>query len=256
VRSRAPKRSPRVRLRVAPVYRSALGVYRARFGRVVGTAAIVLVPVAAVQVVATDLSRQGRTPGTPTQLLLVVISLTVSGVETFAGTFYAGVLDRTVGATRGEYPDGTVRTVFRQLPYRRLIGADLLYWALVVVGSLALLIPGLIVLTLFSIVAPVMLIEDRGIIDSFRRSYRLVRPNFWRVAATVLLPTILASVLTDELLASASHPSVLHELIVECAFAALVGSFVTLLEVQTAYHLIELEKTTPPGGETGEAAAG
>jgi hypothetical protein len=34
------------------VYRSAVGVYRARFTRVVATAALVLVPVTAVQVVA------------------------------------------------------------------------------------------------------------------------------------------------------------------------------------------------------------
>lgn len=38
---------------------------------------------------------------------------------------------------------------------------------------------------------------------------------------------------------------------VECVFAALVGSFAALLEVQTAYHLIELERGAPPGGAAG-----
>jgi hypothetical protein len=229
------------------VYRSAVAVYRARFTRVVGTATLVLVPITAVQVVVTHLARHGAAPSAPTQVGILLVSLTLSGAGTFAATFYAGVLDRTVGAVRGEYPERRVVDVFRDLPYRRLIGADLLYWSLVVTGSIALIVPGLIVLTLFSVVAPVMLIEDRGILDSFRRSYRLVRPQFWRVTATVLLPTVVEAVLTDELLAAASHPTLLSELVVECVFAAVVSSFTILVEVQTAYHLIELDSAQPAG---------
>jgi len=230
------------------VYRAAGAVYRTRFTRVVGTASLVLVPVTAVQVVVTEIGRHGPTPSVATQVLVVLVSLTVSGAGTFAGTFYAGVLDRTVGTQRGEYPDRSVFAVFRELPYRRLLAADLLYFTLVVVGSVAFLVPGLVVLTLFSIVGPVMLIEDRGVLDSFRRSYRLVRPRFWRVTLTVLVPTLVESVVSDELLAVAAHPSLLHELAVECVFAAVVGSFVTLLEVQTAYHLIALDRAGPPDG--------
>jgi len=227
------------------VYRAAGAVYRARFTRVVGTASLVLVPVTAVQVVVTEIGRHGPTPSTATQLLVVLVSLTVSGAGTFAGTFYAGVLDRTVGTQRGEYPDRSLVAVFRDLPYRRLIAADLLYYTLVVVGSVVVVSLKKNMLPLFSIVGPVMLIEDRGVLDSFRRSYRLVRPQFWRVTLTVLVPTLVESVLSDELLAVAAHPSLLHELAVECVFTALVGSFLTLLEVQTAYHLIELDRAGP-----------
>ena len=241
------RRSPRARLPVVAVYRDAARVYRTRFHRVVGTALVVLVPVTALQVTVIELGRDG-TRTTTGGVLVVVAALTLTGLNSFSSTFYAGVLDRTVGAVRGSYPERTIRAVFRDLPYRRLIAADLLFWALVVVGSVALVIPGLVVLTVFSIVGPVLLIEDRPVLDAFRRSARLVRPHFWRVTLTVLVPTVVESALADELLALAKHPTLWHELLVECGFAAIVASFTTLLEVQTAYQLIDLEAAAPTGG--------
>jgi hypothetical protein len=238
---------PRVRLRIGRVYRDALTVYWARLPRVVGTALLVLVPITALQVVLTDVGRPGPAPSSNVEVLVVVASLALSGLGTFGTTFYAGVLDRTVGAARGDDPERSIAEVFRTLPYRRLIGADLLFWALVVVGSLALVIPGLIALTVFSIVGPVLVVEDRRVVDAFRRSYRLVRPSFWRVVVTVLIPTVLESMLADQLLAIAAHPSVLHELLVECTLTAIVGSFVTLVEVQTAYQLMDLDRAAPAG---------
>lgn len=228
------------------MYRDAALTYRTRAGRVVGTAAIILVPITAAQVVLAEVGRHHEPGAVWARVLYVVVVVVVAGAEVFASTFYAGVLDRTVGAVRGQRRERRMAEIFRELPYWRLIRAELLYVALVVVGTLALVVPGLIATTLFAIVGPIMLIEDRSVLDTFRRSYQLARPNLWRVAVTTLVPLLIETTISDRLLSLPSHPSLALELVVECAFAAFVSSFGGLLEVQTAYRLIELDRPVPP----------
>jgi hypothetical protein len=236
----------RVKLNVGAVYRDAALTYRTKATRVVGTAAIILVPITAVQVVLADVGHRGEPRAAWAKVLYVVVLVALAGAGAFAATFYAGVVDRTVRAARGQGPERGIAQIFRELPYWRLIRADLLYLALVVTGTVALVVPGLIATTVFSIVGPVMLLENRAVFDTFRRSYHLVRPSFWRVVVTTLVPLLVESTIADRLLTSSSHPSLALELVVECVFAALVSSFVGLLEVQTAYQLIELDRLAAP----------
>jgi hypothetical protein len=237
--------SARVKLNIGAVYRDAALTYRTRATRVIGTAVIILVPITALQVVVADVGRHGEPHPTWAAVLYVAALIDLAAVGTFASTFYAGVVDRTVLADRGEGPERGMAQIFRELPYWRLIRADLLYLVLAAIGTLLLVVPGLIVATVFSIVGPVMLIEDRAVLDTFRRSYRLVRPHFWRVVVTTLVPLVVASTIADRLLTVSAHPSLALELVVECLFAALVSSFVGLLEVHTAYQLIQLDQKRP-----------
>ncbi len=229
------------KLGIVAVYRDAALTYRTRAGRVIGTATIIIVPVTAVQVVLTHLGHRGEPQEAWARVVYVLAVVVVAFAGIFAATFYAGVVDRTVGALRGATPEFGVTQILRELPYWRLIRAELLYIALVAVGSLALVVPGLVAMTVFSIVGPVMLIEDRAVFDTFRRSSRLVRPSFWPAVATTVVPLVIESFLSDLLLTSTAQPPVAVELLVECAFAALVSSFVGLLVTQTAYQLIELD---------------
>ena len=78
----------------------------------------------------------------------------------YAGLRLAGRADHF---GRAELP---VRKVLRELPYGRLIVADVVVTALVVVGIVLFVIPGLVVLTLFGIVGPI--IDERpGVLRGF-----------------------------------------------------------------------------------------
>jgi hypothetical protein len=85
----------------------------------------------------------------------------------------------------------------------------------VVIGTLALVVPGLVATALFSIHGPVMEIEDRSVLDTFGRSYRLARPNFWPVVMTTLVALLVESTTADLLLTASSYPSLALELVVE-----------------------------------------
>ncbi len=78
-----------------------------------------------------------------------------------------------------------------------MICIDLLWAALIILGFLALLVPGFVFLAWFALVAPAAEIEDRGIVGSFRRSRELVRGHFRLVFAFVVSLLVLEELLTQ-----------------------------------------------------------
>jgi hypothetical protein len=60
----------------------------------------------------------------------------------------------------------------------------------VLIGFVLFIIPGLILLTLWSVVAPVTVLERPGIFAAFRRSRELVRGNGWNVFAVLIVVSL------------------------------------------------------------------
>jgi hypothetical protein len=83
----------------------------------------------------------------------------------------------------------SLRSLLRQTrPYLfSLLAATLIYSVCIAVGLLLLVVPGLFVLVRWSVIVPVIVIERRGIRDSFRRSNELVRGHSWTVLWTLLI---------------------------------------------------------------------
>ncbi len=98
---------------------------------------------------------------------------------------YGGIVAALVLASRGG-AERTLGDVLRELPIMRLVAVDLLWVVVVAAGLVAFVIPGLVFIVWFALVAPVVEIERTGVADAFRRSRQLVRRRFWLVAALVL----------------------------------------------------------------------
>ncbi len=76
----------------------------------------------------------------------------------------------------------------------------------IIAGFILLVIPGLILLTLWSVSAPVVVIESPGVFPALRRSRLLVRGNGWQVFAVIIIMVVLvgaAGNIIDALAASA-----------------------------------------------------
>lgn len=108
--------------------------------------------------------------------------------------FYAGAVSARVVRERGgeHHP---LRDVARDLPYGSLIAADLLLVILTGIGLALLIVPGVIVLVRYALIAPVVEVERTGLRASFGRSRELVRGNFWKVCGLVWPATLLSSAL-------------------------------------------------------------
>lgn len=67
-----------------------------------------------------------------------------------------------------------------------LLAVSLLDGIGVAIGFALLIIPGLYLLVIWSVVAPVTVLEQPGVVDAFRRSRHLVRGNGWAVFGVIV----------------------------------------------------------------------
>jgi hypothetical protein len=68
-----------------------------------------------------------------------------------------------------------------------VIGAALLAGLGIEVGFWLLIVPGLFLLTIWSLIIPVVVIERAGVMSSFSRSFQLVRTHGWPVFGTIIV---------------------------------------------------------------------
>ena len=163
--------------------------------RILAAAIVVSVVTAVLDVVANDLVDRTNLP------LVLVTSISATGAATFGDVFLSGFLCRIVGdAEHGTLASQrpSIRQVAADLPWRRLIGADLMIALLVIIGLVALIIPGLIVITLFAVTGPVIEIERRPVFGALRRSAALARQHFWTVVLLGTLPLLLSDLLESQ----------------------------------------------------------
>lgn len=223
------------RLRPRNVIGASLRTYRERFWRVAGTAFVVFGAVAVIDAIATILivDHVASPVGD-------AIASTAAGVLSMAGVVvYAGILDKVVGAHLHGHPDLSVRQVWAVLPLGRLAAADGLLALTTLAGAALFVIPGVIIFTLWSLVGPVITIEDRSVPSAFGRSLRLVRPHFWLTLFLVTLPleveqAALHAIHYTEVF---DHP-LLPAFLLNGLLGVVIGSVVGLVEVVLAYELI------------------
>jgi hypothetical protein len=77
-----------------------------------------------------------------------------------------------------------------------LIGNGILKGIAVTIGIVLLIVPGLILLTIWAVTGPAIVIERRGVIDAFSRSWELVRGQAWMVFAIILVTFLLTQGIT------------------------------------------------------------
>ncbi len=122
-------------------------------------------------------------------LIFLQLLLPMLGNVLYAGIAAAGEEERRHGVRR------SIVSIARSLPYFTLVLVDLLLVLALVLGLILLIIPGVVMMVWFSLVAPVVELEHKRAIASFRRSFRLVKPHFWKVAGLVIPITIVQATL-------------------------------------------------------------
>ncbi|HEX6117716.1 MAG TPA: hypothetical protein VFY99_11495 [Solirubrobacterales bacterium] len=113
-------------------------------------------------------------------------------------TLYSGFVVRLVEDVRDGRRDSTVGELLESaMPaIGPLIGNGILKALAVAVGFILLIVPGLILLTIWAVTAPAIVVERAGVIDAFSRSWELVRGQAWMVFAIILLTFLLTQAVT------------------------------------------------------------
>lgn len=126
-----------------------------------------------------------------------VLSVTLGlAVTVVAATLYQGIVVSLVKDVQDGRRDYSVQDLIDQawpvvLP---LIGVGVLAGIAVGIGFLLLVIPGLILLTIWSVVAPVIVVERSGVIASFGRSRGLVKGNGWQVFGVIVVVYLITAI--------------------------------------------------------------
>jgi hypothetical protein len=138
----------------------------------------------------------------------------------------------------------TYSAVWPRVP--ALIAASVIAAVVIGIGLLLLIVPGLYLLTIWSMIAAVIVLEGRSAGESFSRSHELVRGNGWNVFGLIIIVFIIVAVASGLIrLVFAWLPDFLdawigslvaHSLTIPFAAAALA----------TAYFQLTKEPPAPP----------
>jgi hypothetical protein len=126
--------------------------------------------------------------------IAAVLALAATGL--MGEVFYTGAVAISLTHPKAGKPP-RLREIARMVNYGPLIAIDLIYLALVAIGLVAFLVPGILAFVWLGLAAPVVEIEHRGIRAAFRRSVQLVRGKFFLVALVLIPIEIVGDALTD-----------------------------------------------------------
>ena len=173
------------RLDIGKVFARVFETYRAQAAVVIPAAFIVFLPVSLVS----GLAYEGESG--PLTLLGFVVGVVGS-------LWLQGVVVGAVADIQDDHRDESVGSLFAMVGpvLGRLLLAGLLAAVGIGIGFLLLIVPGLVLLTLWSLVIPVIVLERSGVLASFGRSRELVRGHAWRVFAIVVLLGIAQAVVS------------------------------------------------------------
>ena len=225
--------------------RGAASTYRAHPREVIGLAVVVFGASAALDVLA-NRALQGFSGDRAGALVLTLIVGLLSGPLSFSTAglvLYAATLDRLVGHHLHGHERLTIRHALRTLPWKRLLIADVILVAGTTIGAALLVVPGLIVFTLFCLVGPLINIEGVGVIAAFRHSAVLVRRAWWPTALLATIPTYIEITLLHGFQFATADKPYLAAFAVSAVIGATVGAVVGLLEVTLAYSLLAAERS-------------
>ncbi|MGH2961945.1 MAG: hypothetical protein ACRDL3_07110, partial [Solirubrobacterales bacterium] len=168
--------APRKRISVGEVINETFSLYGQNVVALLGSAIVVFV---IVGVVAGLLQAAGG----------VVLGLIAAIIRLAGQALYTGFVVKLVQDTRDGRRDQSVGDLFSAAApaILSLIVFGILFGIAVGIGFLLLIVPGLILLTIWSVGAPAIVAEGAGPIEAFGRSRELVRGEGWSVFGTLVV---------------------------------------------------------------------
>lgn len=171
-----PAPAPAKRIGVGDVISEAFSIYGQNVGALLGSAIVVFVVVGLIS---------GLLQNTGSIFLILL----ATAVRVAGDALYVGFVVELVSDVRDGRRDQTVGDLFNAAaPYiLPLIGFGILAGIGIAIGFILIVIPGLILLTFWSVGAPAIVVEGVGPIEAFKRSWDLVRGEAWSVFGVLLL---------------------------------------------------------------------
>jgi hypothetical protein len=175
-------------LSIRAVLRASLSAWKRDFGFLTILAVILEAPIVLAEVVAAH--GTGNYVGTDEGFTLSLSAAALFLSSSLVHHFLAGVMESIERSHREEHHLPTLRELAKQLPWGRLIIADLLIAGAILVGLILFIVPGVLIGALTAITLPLLNMERQPVWPTFRRSIRLTQHSLWRVVVLWVLTTV------------------------------------------------------------------
>ena len=161
------------RIDIGAILTKVFDTYGKTFAVLIPAALIVYAPVAFIAALLNDSAAGG---------------LVASLLGLVASAWYAGMVVRTVQDVQDGQVDASIGELFRSVTgvILPLILVGFVVGICVVVGLILFIVPGLIILTIWSVASPVVVVENPGVFAALGRSRELVRGNGWQVFGVIV----------------------------------------------------------------------
>jgi hypothetical protein len=220
-------------MEIGKVLSDAWSLYARHLGRFFLTALVVYVVLDLLSAVVDEAAGDSVLAGVVWGLIAAALSI--------VGFFWVqGALVETVRDVRDGRTDRTIGETYRAVQSRlpALIAAGIVAGIAIVIGLLLLIVPGLFLITIWSMIGAVIVLEGRSAGESFGRSREIVRGNGWSVFGLLLIVFILVAI-AEEVIGLLFTPLpdfldtwlgglVAHSLTIPFAVAALTTAYFTL----------------------------
>lgn len=188
--------------------------------------------------------------GTDTTLAAALVGVAAMAVIVVGTYWLQGALVFAVQDARdGSFDASTDEILHKVRPFLgTLVLASILGGLGIALGILLLIVPGLVLLTWWALITPVIVLERKGVGEAFGRSRELVRGNGWTVFGVMLITTVLSAVGAGILSALLSFlPAFLEQWLGGTIAGAVVAPF-TAIAVTLMYF--QLTATSASQAET------
>jgi hypothetical protein len=167
--------------RLVAIYGDIWRTYRGWMPSLLIFAVLVFVPLALLDALSlqVDVDALDLTSGIEiAALMLAVGAVTMTGL--LGEIFFSGAIAISLTHPHGQRPPG-IREIAGRIKYGRLVLVDVGFVAIVAIGLLLGLIPGVLAFVFLGLAGPIVEIEERSPVAALRRSFQLVRGSFWLV---------------------------------------------------------------------------
>jgi hypothetical protein len=206
--------------------------------------ASVLMPAAAVVFVFTGIIAALLVVASPGLVLVALL------IDLVAGTLFTGMVVELVAdiqdGRRDSSPGQLLRAVTPVLGQLILVG--MIAAIGIVVGFILVIVPGLYLITIWSVAAPVVVLERPGALAALSRSRELVRGNGWQVFGVILVLYIVVGVVSFILEAAAESAGSGAGIVVRVIVGVLTAPLASLAAAVLYFEL--------RGGAPGQPSAG
>lgn len=168
-------------------------------------------------------------------------------IALIAITLFTGMVVELVADVRDGRRDASARQLLRAVApvLGQLLVVGLVVGIVVIVGFFLLIIPGVVLLTLWWVAAPVVVIERPEGLKALGRSRELVSGNGLRVFAVVFLLLIVVAAVVFGLTLAAESAGTAAGVVVRVVVGVLTAPFASLAQAVVYFELRDLHEPAP-----------